>query len=187
MPTTRSTNHLTTRRQGGNRRWQPRRKSASPQTMSPPSQGQNAGSNPAGATTVHPAVPCPRPVRSAGARRDGCPKGGGTDLAGGRFPTGRDGVTASFRADGWRSSKWTTSWGTSWHRHPSAARLMSSMRRREPPAAMTPVWPSAGCRSRASRAHYHSRRQATGRRVELSGASTNRRARSMATSPTARG
>jgi hypothetical protein len=36
---------------GGNRRWQSLRKSALLQRRPPPSQGQNAGSNPAGATT----------------------------------------------------------------------------------------------------------------------------------------
>lgn len=46
-----------TQGRGGNRRWQPRRKSASQQTWSRPSQGQNAGSNPVGATTVRPVVP----------------------------------------------------------------------------------------------------------------------------------
>src|SRR5262249_8204947 len=48
-----------TRSHGGNRRWQPSRKSASYQATSPPSQGQNAGSNPAGATTL----PVTSPVR----------------------------------------------------------------------------------------------------------------------------
>ncbi len=43
---------IATRRQDGNRGWQPRRKSASLQTRTQPSQGQNAGSNPAGATIL---------------------------------------------------------------------------------------------------------------------------------------
>ena len=59
---------LATRRRPGNRRWQPRRKSASQQTRSPPSQGQNAGSNPAGATTYSPYVPQFPAARTAGSR-----------------------------------------------------------------------------------------------------------------------
>ena len=41
-----------TRRRRGNRRWQPRRNFASPLIRLRPSQGQNADSKPAGATTV---------------------------------------------------------------------------------------------------------------------------------------
>ncbi|MBM3218364.1 MAG: methyltransferase domain-containing protein [Candidatus Rokubacteria bacterium] len=49
----------------------------------------------------------------------------------------RDGVSASFRADGWRSSRSTTCSDTSRCRHPSATRSMSSIRGREQPAATT--------------------------------------------------